>query len=83
MASSTGRRGSVRQEANGTWSFVVDSTDPDGKRRQTRRRGFKSRRTAHCDVFGHRGRMSWDIVDGPGFGWGLFIGAGSRLRGRG
>ena len=23
-----------------------------------------------CDVFGHRGRMSWDIVDGPGFGRG-------------
>jgi len=30
MASSTGRRGSVRQEANGTWSFVVDTTDPMG-----------------------------------------------------
>jgi len=50
MASSTGRRGSVRQEANGTWSFVVDTTDPDGKRRQTRRRGFKSRRAAQTEL---------------------------------
>ncbi len=50
MASSTGRRGSVRQEANGTWSFVVDTTDPDGKRRQTPRRGFKSRRAAQTEL---------------------------------
>jgi len=42
----TGRRGSVRQEANGTWSLVVDTTDTDGHRRQTRRRGFATRKAA-------------------------------------
>jgi Arm DNA-binding domain len=36
----TGRRGSIRHAANGTWYFVVDVTQPSGERRQTRRRGF-------------------------------------------
>jgi len=46
MTSTTGRRGSVRQAANGTWGFVVDMTEPGGVRRQTRRRGFPTRRAA-------------------------------------
>jgi len=40
-----GRRGSVGQGANGSWYFVVD-TYVDGARRQTRRRGFSTRREA-------------------------------------
>jgi integrase len=44
---SAGRRGSVKQSANGSWYFVVDTT-PLGslQRMQTRRRGFASRRAA-------------------------------------
>ena len=47
MNDRSGRRGSVRQSANGTWYFVVDTT-PSGalKREQTRRRGFATRRSA-------------------------------------
>ena len=44
---STGRRGSVKQSANGTWYFVVDTTPVGAARRmQTRRRGFATRRAA-------------------------------------
>jgi integrase len=46
MAPTSGRRGSVRPAANGTWFFVVDTTDTGGVRRQTRRRGFPTRRAA-------------------------------------
>lgn len=45
-----GRRGSVTQEANGTWSFVVDTKDQEGRRRQTRRRGFSTRRAAQAEL---------------------------------
>lgn len=41
-----GRRGSVQQAGNGTWYFVVDVYDESGHRRQTRRRGFATRRAA-------------------------------------
>lgn len=50
--SNSGRRGSVKQESNGTWTVVVDvpSSELDArgrpKRKQTRRRGFKTRREA-------------------------------------
>jgi integrase len=47
MAGRAGRRrGTVRQSANGTWFFVVDVADENGRRRQTRRRGFASQRAA-------------------------------------
>ena len=46
MAGRTGRRGSVRQESNGSWSFTVDVADATGRRRQAKRRGFPSRRLA-------------------------------------
>ena len=42
----TGRRGSVRQAANGTWSYTVDVTAPGEQRRQLRKRGFATRRAA-------------------------------------
>lgn len=44
----TSRSASPRKdERTGTWGFVVDlSPGPDGKRRQARRRGFKTRREA-------------------------------------
>jgi integrase len=46
----TGRRGSIRQSGNGTWFFVVDVTEPGGERRQTRRRGFATRRDAQREL---------------------------------
>lgn len=46
----TGRRGSIRQSVNGTWFFVVDITQPGGERRQTRRRGFATRREAQREL---------------------------------
>jgi len=47
--SSDGRRGSVRQAANGTWQFVVD-VGRDGNRQQTRRRGFPTKRAAQAEL---------------------------------
>jgi integrase len=53
---SDGRRGSVKQAANGMWGFVVDvesdELGPDGKpkRKQTRRRGFKTRKDAQAEL---------------------------------
>jgi integrase len=44
----TGRRGSVRQAANGTWSYTVDVTQPGEQRRQLRKRGFATRRAAQA-----------------------------------
>jgi integrase len=46
MAGRAGRRGSVRQDSNGTWFFIVDIADATGRRQQTRRRGYASRREA-------------------------------------
>ncbi|GEP40126.1 site-specific integrase [Nocardioides psychrotolerans] len=54
--STTGRRGSVKQSANGSWFFIIDvpSRDLDAngkvKRKQTRRRGFKTRREAQAEL---------------------------------
>lgn len=45
---SPGRRGSVRQDDNGTWSYIVDLTLPGGNRRQTRKRGFLTRKAAQA-----------------------------------
>jgi integrase len=44
----SGRRGSVRQEKNGTWYFIVDVVGGRGQRTQTRRRGFRTRREAQA-----------------------------------
>ncbi len=46
---SVGRRGSVRQAANGGWYFVVD-IGINGERKQTRRRGFPTQRTAQAEL---------------------------------
>lgn len=46
---SSGRRGSVRQAANGTWYFVVD-IGANGERQQTRRRGFKTQKAAQAEL---------------------------------
>jgi integrase len=44
-----GRRGSVKQSENGSWYFVVDASSETGlPRRQTRRRGFATRRAAQA-----------------------------------
>ncbi len=48
-AAGVGRRGSVRQAENGTWFLIVDvgvGTD----RRQTRRRGFATRKAAQAEL---------------------------------
>jgi len=51
MAGRSGRRrGTVKQEANGAWYFVVDIADEHGRRRQTRRRGFPSQRAAQAEL---------------------------------
>jgi hypothetical protein len=46
---SDGRRGSVKQAANGTWGFIVD-VGVGRERKQTRRRGFKSKRDAQTEL---------------------------------
>jgi integrase len=46
---SAGRRGSVKVAANGTWGFVVDVGDAGG-RKQTRRRGFATRKAAQAEL---------------------------------
>lgn len=45
----SGRRGSVRQAANGTWFFIVD-IGINGERKQTRRRGFPTQKTAQAEL---------------------------------
>jgi hypothetical protein len=42
------RRGTVKHASNGTWYFIVDVADEDGRRRQTRRRGFATQRAAQA-----------------------------------
>ncbi len=54
---SDGRRGSVRQAANGSWYFVVD-VSVDGQRRQTRRRGFPTRRAAQSELTRTLGQLA-------------------------
>lgn len=53
-----GRRGSVRQTDNGSWSFIVDTTLPGGPGRQTRRRGFPTRKAAQAALTETLGTMS-------------------------
>jgi integrase len=45
----SGRRGSVRQEPNGTWTLVAD-VGALGERKQTRRRGFPTRKAAQAEL---------------------------------
>lgn len=53
---SSGRRGSVKQADNGTWAFIIDvpGTELDArgrpKRKQTRRRGFSTRKDAQAEL---------------------------------
>jgi integrase len=42
--------GSIKQQANGSWSLVVDVPTTDGKRRQLRRRGFATKREAQAEL---------------------------------
>jgi integrase len=46
--SSAGRRGSIRQDPNGSWLYTVDTTAPGGVRRQAKRRGFPTRKAAQA-----------------------------------
>jgi integrase len=46
---SDGRRGSVKQAANGTWYLIVDIGNP-GERKQTRRRGFATKKAAQAEL---------------------------------
>ena len=46
---SGGRRGSVRQEPNGTWTLAAD-IGVAGERKQTRRRGFATRKSAQAEL---------------------------------
>ena len=42
--------GSISRASNGTWSFVVDLPDVNGKRRQLRRRGFPTKKAAQTQL---------------------------------
>lgn len=46
---SDGRRGSVKQAPNGTWTFVVDVGNA-GERKQRRGRGFATRKAAQAEL---------------------------------
>ena len=48
-ATGVGRRGSVRQAENGTWFLIVD-VGVGIDRRQTRRRGFATRKAAQAEL---------------------------------
>jgi len=41
-------QGSIRQDKTGRWYFVVDTPSPDERRRQLRRRGFKTKKKAQA-----------------------------------
>lgn len=47
MTNNNGRRGSVKQDASGRWMFAVD-IGSGADRRQTRRRGFATKKTAQA-----------------------------------
>jgi len=38
--------GSIKQQPNGTWAFVVDVPSPNVGRQQLRRRGFATKKAA-------------------------------------
>ena len=42
--------GSISRATNGTWSFVVDVPEANGRRRQLRRRGFPSKKAAQAQL---------------------------------
>jgi integrase len=58
VTTGTGRRGSVQQADNGSWFFIVDTTLPGGPRRQTRRRGFPTRKAAQAALTETLGTLS-------------------------
>lgn len=41
------RQGSIKRDESGRWYFVVDATPPGGRRRQIRRRGFRTKAEAN------------------------------------
>jgi integrase len=59
-----GRRGSVKQAANGSWGFVVD-VGADGERKQTRRRGFATRKAAQAELTRVLGSLEQRIYVAP------------------
>lgn len=42
--------GSITRESNGTWSFVVDLAEVNGKRRQLWRRGFPTKKATQAQM---------------------------------
>lgn len=66
-----GRRGSVTQDANGTWRFVVDvpsnEVDDSGtpKRKQTRRRGFATKKAAQAELTRVLGQLEQQTYVAP------------------
>jgi integrase len=59
-----GRRGSVKQAANGTWYLIVDiGSGPE--RRQTRRRGFPTKKAAQSALTGILGALEDQIYVAP------------------
>jgi hypothetical protein len=41
-------QGSIRKDDSGAWFFVIDIDDPDGKRRQVKRRGFATKKATQA-----------------------------------
>jgi len=62
---SDGRRGSVKQAYNGTWTLIVDIGGA-GERKQTRRRGFPTRKAAQGELTRILGRLEAQTYVVPG-----------------
>ena len=39
-------KGSVKKETNGTWTYIIDIGYIDGKMKQKRKRGFRTKKEA-------------------------------------
>lgn len=61
--------GSVKRDAErGSWHFVIDAPGPDGKRRQVRRRGFRTRGDAVTALDRFRAQLAAGHVPVPSDG---------------
>ena len=43
-------QGSISKDASGAWQFIVDIPSPAGRRKQVRRRGFKTKKDAQIEL---------------------------------
>ena len=57
--------GSITRASNGTWSFVVDLPELNGKRRQLRRRGFPTKKAAQAQLTAYLAEKNRGAVVAP------------------